>query len=443
MTTALPSNATKEDALRGSCAGPVLWNLTFNACSGVRLATQHTSVVAYADDAALLVKGRTRKELESNSTTTCSIFDNACSALKLKISTEKTTALFIPKAGTNPSRRPCTKLQGKNIKFVKTLKYLGLTWDSGLTWLSHVQELRNKTSIIARKARTFQRKNWGQSHHIQKLLYHTVAENIATYASATWVQPMSVRKIKLLTSLQRPFALNLTRAYRTTATSSATVLAGLIPLHIIVEMEAVTTKVVHLRKDASLSNTTYCPIQYETLGHPLHTHPAVKGKGVNIDLSRHSNANETQVPTQGSHFYSDGSKREDGVGCAYVYYQDGQCRQEWKGRLQLQNSVSQAEVLAITAATQHIIHQDITHATLHTNSFSTLQALQNHQHTSLLIISLHHFLQRHAHINLLLKWINTHADNEGNENADRLAKQAVGHRLRRPIQTAFQHHPHI
>ncbi|XP_035230365.1 uncharacterized protein LOC118202310 [Stegodyphus dumicola] len=236
---------------------------------------------------------------------------------------------------------------------------------------------------------------------------------------------MSVRKIKLKTSLQRPFALNLTRAYRTTATSSATVLAGLIPLHIIVEMEAVYTKVIHLRKDASLSNTTYCLIQYETLGHPLHTHPAVKGKDVKIDLSRHSNANETQVPTQGSHFYSDGSKQEDGVGCAYVYYQDGQRRREWKGRLQLQNSVFQAEVLAITAATQHIIHQDITHATLHTDSFSTLQALLNHQHTSPLIISLQHLLQRYAHINLLLKWIKAHADNEGNENADRLAKQAV------------------
>ncbi|XP_035233377.1 uncharacterized protein LOC118205189 [Stegodyphus dumicola] len=132
-----------------------------------------------------------------------------------------------------------------------------------------------------------------------------------------------------------------------------------------------------------------------------------------------------QVPSQGTHIFTDGSKQEEGVGSAYIHYQDGLIEQEWKGRLQNHNSIFQAEVLAITAAMQHIVHNDLTHATLHTDSYSTLQALQNHQHRSPLVIALQHLLQQNSHMHTTLMWIKAHASNEGNESADRLANQAV------------------
>ncbi|XP_035215900.1 uncharacterized protein LOC118189414 [Stegodyphus dumicola] len=132
-----------------------------------------------------------------------------------------------------------------------------------------------------------------------------------------------------------------------------------------------------------------------------------------------------QVPSQGTHIFTDGSKQEECVGSAYIHYQDGLIEQEWKGRLQNHNSIFQAEVLAITAVMQHIVHNDLTHATLHTDSYSTLQALQNHQHRSPLVIALQHLLQQNSHMHTRLMWIKAHANNEGNESADRLANQAV------------------
>ncbi|KFM83168.1 Retrovirus-related Pol polyprotein from type-1 retrotransposable element R1, partial [Stegodyphus mimosarum] len=152
---------------QGSCAGPLLWNLTFNK---ILEATwpDHTTIIAYADDAAILVKGRTRDEIEANGSEACAKFASLCEDLKLKISITKSSALLIPRPGTRPVRRPCIRLLGRNIKFTDTLKYLGLVWDSGLTWVPHLQQMRVKTSAIARMTRKFQGRNWGLNPHIQK-----------------------------------------------------------------------------------------------------------------------------------------------------------------------------------------------------------------------------------------------------------------------------------
>ncbi|XP_035211909.1 uncharacterized protein LOC118186033 [Stegodyphus dumicola] len=138
--------------------------------------------------------------------------------------------MVIPRPGTNPMRRPCIKLMGRNLKIIKTLKYLGVTWDQGLTWLQHLQEVKVRTANIAKKASQFRGQNWGQNPYI--LLYLTVAERIVLYASAIWALPMGSREIKALSTIQRPFALNICKAYRTTATNAALVLTGLTPLHI-------------------------------------------------------------------------------------------------------------------------------------------------------------------------------------------------------------------
>ncbi|XP_035210231.1 uncharacterized protein LOC118184635 [Stegodyphus dumicola] len=204
-------------------------------------------------------------------------------------------------------------------------------WDKKLTWIPHIQEIKNKTSDIARKARAFQGKNWGQNHHIQKILYHAVAEKIVLYAAAVWAQPMGGRKIKHLTSLQRPFSLNLCKVYRTTATSSATVLAGLIPLHIRAEQEAVYTTLIYLRKDATFGNITYSPLQFQSPGNTLHTHPARKDTGIRINISRIQPLSMTRV-SRDTQIYTDGSKQEDGVGSAFAHYDKGRIIHVWKSR---------------------------------------------------------------------------------------------------------------
>ncbi|XP_035222378.1 uncharacterized protein LOC118195229 [Stegodyphus dumicola] len=326
-----------------------------------------------------------------------------------------------------------SKLLGRNIKIMRNLKYLGVVWDRGLTWIPHIMETRNKTSIIARISRQFQGRNWGQNPHIQKVLYLTVVEKIALYAAVIWAQPMGTRKIRQLTTLQRPFALQLSKAYRTTATSAATVLAGILPLHIKAEMEATFTKLIHLRKDATFANTSYSPVQFERPSTSTHTHPALRGSGTHIKIDKQQTHTSTHAPRNGNQIYTDGSKQENGVGSAFVHYENGNTVHDWQGQLRTHNSIFQAEVLGITAAVQHLIDCQIPRANIYTDSLSTLLALENHHHVSPLTQSLQHLLMQHPHYHLNLVWVKAHANNEGNEAADTLAKDAISNPTAQPI----------
>ncbi|KFM61114.1 Retrovirus-related Pol polyprotein from type-1 retrotransposable element R1 4, partial [Stegodyphus mimosarum] len=124
------------------------------------------------------------------------------------------------------------KLNAQRIKLVNTLKYQGVTFDTKMTRNPYNQNLKLRTSAIAKQMRQFYRYNWGLNQHMQKVLYTTVVEKVATYAAAIWYHTMQGRKIKQLYTIQRPFALGITRAYHTTSSNVLNVSAGLLPLHI-------------------------------------------------------------------------------------------------------------------------------------------------------------------------------------------------------------------
>ncbi|XP_035210241.1 uncharacterized protein LOC118184648 [Stegodyphus dumicola] len=231
---------------------------------------------------------------------------------------------------------------------------------------------------------------------------------------------MGGRKIKHLTSLNDHSPLNLCKAYRTTATSAATVLAGLIPptywqnrgsLH-------------HPHIPPQRCNIWQHNIQPSAISKPsntLHTHPARKGTGIRINISRIQPLSMTRV-SKDTQVYTYGSKQEDGVGSAFAHYDKGRIIHVWKGRLDLNNSVFQAEVQAIITAVDYIFNNNIERAKIFTDSMSTLLALDNqttprpdHQITTLL-------QRKNPQKHLFSTWIKTHVENEGNEAADSLAK---------------------
>ncbi|XP_035213760.1 uncharacterized protein LOC118187609 [Stegodyphus dumicola] len=121
--------------------------------------------------------------------------------------------------------------------------------------------------------------------------------------------------------------------------------------------------------------------------------------------------------------YTDGSTQEDGVGSAFAHYDKGRIIHVWKGRLDLNNIVFQAELQAIITAVDYIFNNNIERAKIFTDSMSTLLALDNHNHTSTLIINLHQSLQRNPQKHLSLTWIKAHAESEGNEASYSLPSQ--------------------
>ncbi|XP_035232055.1 uncharacterized protein LOC118203864 [Stegodyphus dumicola] len=303
-------------------------------------------------------------------------------------------------------------------------------------------DLKKRTQAIAKYLRHMQGYRWGLNPHIHKILYQTVTEKMVTYGAAVWAQPLQGRKFWHLLSIQRQFALNITRAFRTTATNSLNDLAGLVPLHISTEREAVLQQIKQLNVPASFEDTTYWPSDYEVPAVILDKHPAEQWIGINVSIKEQSletHRHNTYAYTDGSKMdrqpediqmfdtliFTDGSKMDHNVGCAFVTFQGQEQVTQWKGHLHGNNSVFQGEAVAIQKVVQYIVSNNIKKAVIVSDSMSALRALQNLAHSSSIVQEIQSLLRQFKHLEARLTWTKVHAGNMGNEAADLLAKDAA------------------
>ncbi|XP_035215681.1 uncharacterized protein LOC118189217 [Stegodyphus dumicola] len=215
-------------------------------------------------------------------------------------------------------------------------------------------EIKKRTKIIAQQLRQMQGHLWGLNPYIQKTLYLTVAEKIATYGAAIWANPMQGRKVRHLQSLQRPFLLNITKAFKTTSTAALNVISGIMPLHISVEREAAQQLVIQLHKMATFGDVIYSPEDLERDYDLLDTHPAMQCIGVNVNLENNEPKTNRYIE-----LYTDGSKLDENVGCAYAVIQQHNIQHTWKGHLHANNSVFQGEVTAIAQTLLYVTRKKI------------------------------------------------------------------------------------
>ncbi|XP_035208756.1 uncharacterized protein LOC118183349 [Stegodyphus dumicola] len=164
----------------------------------------------------------------------------------------------------------------------------------------------------------------------------------------------------------------------------------------------------------------YSPEEYEESCNPLDVHPAAKGRGVYVSVKPKDNNQPLGLTA-----YTDGSKLEEKVGCAYAAMRQGFIIEKWKGRLRQNNSVFQSEALAILQAIHYVHSIRCRQATVKTDSLSTLHAIWNPDHPSEIIQEIQKALRNNPNFKITLEWIKAHAGHEGNEMADQLAKEAT------------------
>ncbi|XP_035219517.1 uncharacterized protein LOC118192637 [Stegodyphus dumicola] len=231
---------------------------------------------------------------------------------------------------------------------------------------------------------------------------------------------MQGRKVKHLLSIQRPFLLNVTKAFRTSPTNALCVLAGLLPLHLSVEKEAAYQEITQLGNLTTFRDELYSPAEFEQKMIRLADHPSTQGQGVKISIKQNTNVKEDDLV-----YYTDGSKLDENTGCAYVALRQQSTIAQWKGHLDTNNSVFQSEVMAIKQALLTIIQQRQRDSFIITDSLSSLYAIVNPVHSSPLIAEIQTHLRDHSHLNTRIEWTKAHVGNRGNEQADQLAKEAA------------------
>lgn len=334
---------------QGSCFGPFLWRIFLNTLLKL-LKEKRYLAVAYADDVLLMIKGKTRNEVEKTGNEAIKLVSNWAEKYNINISQEKTKILQIRRP-KYLKRQPIIKLNNKSIKAETTIQYLGITIDETLSFLPHLHQKRIEISEITQNLFKFAATNGGISKSILKLWYSQILEKKITYAAPTWYPKLQkAHGLRELSAIQAQCLLLVSRAYKKTATIALCTLTEILPLHLKMEKIATQGAVLRLHR----TSNTYKPEDYQQKYIPTDIPPF-------IEYYKWSDEHTPQIPEPQLEIYTDGSKMEEGVGYAFCVFQDGNELFKLQKRLRPCDSVFQAEQLAILDALKW--SEKITHIT--------------------------------------------------------------------------------
>ncbi|GBO16706.1 Retrovirus-related Pol polyprotein from type-1 retrotransposable element R1 [Araneus ventricosus] len=244
--------------LQGSCSGPTLWNLVANEILQETW-PENTAIQAFADDFVIVSHAPTKIKIENQMHAAIEKFINWTNKNKLQISTGKTQYILFSKL----TRPPRIRWQGETIQRKHTIKYLGLLIDDKLNWNAHLRNLSTKSFTLYQNLLKITGTNRRFSLKLRRMLYKTVIERMLAYGATVWCLDPPVRIKKKLNTIQRPFLLALTGAYRTIATSALQVILGIPPLYLQLQQEARVTAIRKLNISLPDTLTTLVPGEAE------------------------------------------------------------------------------------------------------------------------------------------------------------------------------------
>ncbi|GBM76039.1 hypothetical protein AVEN_53912-1 [Araneus ventricosus] len=222
-----------------------------------------------------------------------------------------------------------------------------LKLDDKLNWNAHLRNLSTKAFTLYQNLLKITGKNWEFSLKLRRMLYKTVIERMLAYGAAVWCLDPPIRIKRKLNTIERPFLLTLTGAYRTTSTSALQVILGIPPLYLQLQQEARVTAIRRLNISLPDTLTTLVPGEVEKGETGWAAHPAECPSEEQISLVDGGGI------TSGTRIYTGGSKTEKGVGAEFCVWSGQNIVYRWLAKLQDYNTVFQAELLALKHATDH------------------------------------------------------------------------------------------
>ena len=135
---------------QGTILGPLLFILYVN---DLLTKMPENSILSYADDTAVLAKGKTWKEVENQMNKYLDEVSIWLRLNKLTINIQKTVYLTFGNYSDSVPRTINIEINGEQLKRVTETKYLGINFDTNMRWSKHIEYLINKSSyLIDRKS---------------------------------------------------------------------------------------------------------------------------------------------------------------------------------------------------------------------------------------------------------------------------------------------------
>jgi hypothetical protein len=193
-------------------------------------------LIAYADDITLLTTGNSRSELEYKATSALSLLNDWATLNKLSFAKEKTESLVIKGSFR---RQPSIYFRDTRTKIREKATYLGVIFDSKLTFDSHLKTALEKARLAFSRISRLCGHSWGLGFREKRTAYEALFVNSVAYASCVWGHRVSLTTVRrLLNKGQRAPLISLTGAFRTAPTEGLPVLAGVLPLDLHIQTRA-------------------------------------------------------------------------------------------------------------------------------------------------------------------------------------------------------------
>ncbi|XP_071043109.1 uncharacterized protein [Parasteatoda tepidariorum] len=210
----------------------------------------------------------------------------------------------------------------------------------------------------------------------------------------------------------------LSRSFKTASNAALNVLTGIPPLHLQILKESIVANALRFNTSNLEHNINADDYQHKINSNRIH--PANKTSYKQIVLPP-----SNPLPTR-LEIYTDGSKTIQGVGAAFCVYNDNNLTDTFKFTLNQDNSVFQAEILAIKEALNWLETQVGREATIHTDRLAGMNALAKTKQKDPHVVETQKQLVNLARTcNIKIHWVAAHSGITGNETADQAAKDAA------------------
>lgn len=200
---------------QGTCISPILYSLFIaDMPTDIKVST-----ALYADDTALYATAKQSNTIIKALNNSLIMHQLYFNKWKIKINTNKTQAILFP-FDNKRKRNPSTDLKNGThvIELLKSVKYLGVTFDRKLTFGEHISNAIEKTNKCFRAIYPLLAPTSHLSYDNKTLIYKAVIRPILTYGTQIW-SSAAYAHLKKFTTMQNKVLKLIFNLHRRTPTS--------------------------------------------------------------------------------------------------------------------------------------------------------------------------------------------------------------------------------